>query len=612
MATDRRDSLGCWTCRIRRKRCDGAVPVCRACDALEIRCHHDQSSKPAWMDGGDRQQQMAQSVKAEIKSNARRRRGRRKIESIARVIYQNAPDGFAQPNPERSSPANSGSLGANTGLISSKSTSEIQLSGNLRSETVTPSSDLSPSEDRTLQQAYRASVENAASPSDEALPADLELSFIMAYLDYVFPVMFPFYRPSIREGGRSWLLSSLLKNKCLYHSAISLTSYFFSVVKVVPGTDGAICGSYTWESLQRQTELALKKAQHDLHEVSRNGVQGNVLESVSLIQSIVHLLSVEVILGSNENWQFHLDAAALIFEQLLNSSSNDEPSLAFSTALAQIGGRPFSMPKVAIPWSPNQAAFRFSTAMLIFNDIIASTSLEQAPKLNQYYPQLLGAGANPESKPSVELAEFLGCQSWALVAVGEIAKLVAWKKTMRQANELSMPELVKRGAIIEQHLWEGIAALDGLSSRNNQCVPLIDSLISPPCTPDTIRIITQIWAFSALSYLFVSISGWQLASTSLRSHVTQTINLFERLEESPNQIRTLAWPLCVIGCLADRSEELLIKELFTDIGGLETFGTFPLAMSIVENIWHNRSQIDTGSWDLAACLKCLGYRALLV
>lgn len=75
----------CWTCRLRHKRCDGSLPRCGACSALEISCHHG-DRKPDWMDDGEQQRQMTQQFKTEVRQSARRRRGISLMQNIAHAI----------------------------------------------------------------------------------------------------------------------------------------------------------------------------------------------------------------------------------------------------------------------------------------------------------------------------------------------------------------------------------------------------------------------------------------------------------------------------------------------------------------------------------------------
>jgi hypothetical protein len=47
----------------------------------------------------------------------------------------------------------------------------------------------------------------------------------MHFLDHVFPLQYPVYKPGIQAGGRGWLLSALLQTKSLYHAALALSAY---------------------------------------------------------------------------------------------------------------------------------------------------------------------------------------------------------------------------------------------------------------------------------------------------------------------------------------------------------------------------------------------------
>lgn len=45
----------------------------------------------------------------------------------------------------------------------------------------------------------------------------------MHFLDNVFLLQYPMYKPGILEGGRGWLLALLLRSKPLYHAALALS-----------------------------------------------------------------------------------------------------------------------------------------------------------------------------------------------------------------------------------------------------------------------------------------------------------------------------------------------------------------------------------------------------
>lgn len=61
--------------------------------------------------------------------------------------------------------------------------------------------------------------------SQSPLLREKEAALLMHYLDYVFPLQFPFYKHSSNKGGRGWLLSLLMQLEPLYHAALSISAY---------------------------------------------------------------------------------------------------------------------------------------------------------------------------------------------------------------------------------------------------------------------------------------------------------------------------------------------------------------------------------------------------
>ncbi|KAL0931141.1 C6 transcription factor [Colletotrichum truncatum] len=68
-----RSTDGCWTCRLRRKKCDETPPVCQTCTSLGITCH-GYGVRPSWMDRGPLEKEKAQSIKLEIARNGIKRK----------------------------------------------------------------------------------------------------------------------------------------------------------------------------------------------------------------------------------------------------------------------------------------------------------------------------------------------------------------------------------------------------------------------------------------------------------------------------------------------------------------------------------------------------------
>jgi hypothetical protein len=82
----------------------------------------------------------------------------------------------------------------------------------------------------------------------------IDIEFIMNYLEFVFPTIFPFYRPALSETGRSWLLLLLGRSKIAYHSALRLSCYFFTIAL----TKHTGCKQMRWKEVEEQANKCFR------------------------------------------------------------------------------------------------------------------------------------------------------------------------------------------------------------------------------------------------------------------------------------------------------------------------------------------------------------------
>ena len=665
MASKPRSFDGCWTCRLRRKKCDEGRPICNGCAALDIDCLYSED-KPGWMDGGEKQREKGDWLKREVKRRANLRRERRhmqglevKLESLGvagnedgqgiiattrqggEIPLEKAPpipadtfmEAITHSLPEESQGDSSSISASATHATAPRSTTASSIS--------------EPSSPPTNQGNFITNVTPDLGPG---IPLEEREAYsTMFYLDYVFPFLFPFYRPSLLDTGRGWLLVLLTRNKALFHIALSMSGYFYGVMLAnvqVEHESQEVCKSHNLESLQQQQDLALRALQLELREVVDKGVRGHLAEATRVMASIVQLLTSEVAVANHGNWTMHLEAASELFDEIMKHHAavtveedgwGGRSSPCFRMLLLQLGGVPFgghSTPKHH-PWGSDQAALRFFTAQLVLFDVVASVTLGQRPRLQHWHAHLLlpprldsdsePTAANNETAtvgPQLDLAEFCGIQNWVVAAIGEVAALDGWKKEMKRRGSLSISELVARAAVIEARMCAGLEEL-----RNNW--PL--SSPPPPACPSSallqysaswgaeshglhsVAANTRVWAQAALTFLRVVVSGWQPASAEIRESVGATIDLLLRLP-APDCLRTVVWPFAVAGCLASPEQEQVFRDMFVAFGPLRAFGTARECMAVLERVWASRAQIDEqpDRWDLAACFGCLGRPALLI
>jgi hypothetical protein len=72
MSAALRSKQGCWTCRLRKKKCDERPDICSTCESLTITCY-GYGNKPDWMDNGEKERAMATSIKQIVKHTSRRK-----------------------------------------------------------------------------------------------------------------------------------------------------------------------------------------------------------------------------------------------------------------------------------------------------------------------------------------------------------------------------------------------------------------------------------------------------------------------------------------------------------------------------------------------------------
>lgn len=221
MASKMRSSEGCWTCRLRRKKCDETRPLCDGCATLEIECLYS-DEKPEWMETADTQKDRAEWLKLEVKRKAAERRERRYLQTVERGIESLEVSHQADGDGD-------GGDGGRKDTSDPSTTSSAPYSV----RRLDPVSETSRQTDSSMASFFASLTPASSADSDTALRLsmdDREINLVVMYLDYVFPFLFPFYRPRLMDAGRGWLLVLFTRNKALLHTALSLASLFFNIV----------------------------------------------------------------------------------------------------------------------------------------------------------------------------------------------------------------------------------------------------------------------------------------------------------------------------------------------------------------------------------------------
>jgi hypothetical protein len=176
-------------------------------------------------------------------------------------------------------------------------------------------------------------------------------------------------------------------------------------------------------------------------------------------------------------------------------------------------------------------------------------------------------------------------------------------------------ELVRRAVPIEESLKAFLKLLESnqvaVSKESKSVLGIFTQTSSQQITTQG-PIATRVWAHAALLYLFVVVSGWQPSRFDVRYHVHQIIELLKYQISPPALLRTMVWPFCVAGCLAEASQEVYFREMVQALQPPSVFGTAYKALEIMENVWHNRDSGDVMDRDISSCFKGQSGLVLLV
>ncbi|ROV89850.1 hypothetical protein VMCG_09490 [Cytospora schulzeri] len=566
-------------------------------------------AKPEWMDGGARQKEMAERLKREVKENARRRGDR-----AGGMDYAPA-DRRASVTGSEATTVGSRDLGA-ASLVCDvlKATRDIRTAP----DAMEPCPSSGASSPVRLQRGADCTLATTRETREDIAFGRSDTVLIMFYLEHLLPFLYPFYRPSVLQGGRAWILEMMISSPVVRQATLCQSSYSFSLAR---GTDSR---DAIWQTVLTQTGDAFVVLRKSLQVISGSNIAEHLHGAVRILTSIMQLQRFEITVLGIDNFQAHLSAALALFIQLLNSPRNLElagPRESFGAVMDHL--RPASSVQHAqlpIP-SAEQAAFLFSSTLLIFDDIIASTVLQEQPRLYEYHHSLLGTNVDG-TDPPINLEAVVGCQNWALLQISEIAVLDAWKQQSKRAGTLNVMELVHRATAIKDVLEAHLAGLEidpAIIPRegNNSLLDVLTAdyhhsqQYKEPTSQSTL--VTRVWAHAALVYLFVVVSGWQPASADVRYHVARIIELLSGGTLSPALLRTMIWPFCVAACLAEPSQEACLRCMVEALQPPSVFGRVHKGLAIAESVWSCRDVLgDSEGRDLAMCFRNQGDLVLLV
>lgn len=276
MSSSARSTKGCWTCRLRKKKCDEGKPVCLTCNNLAVTCYR-YGPKPEWMDGKRREKDMAETIRRVVKETTAEKK---------RIAMKRRPQQQQQQQQQSNRSTNN--------AAAKEPTHSTPPATTLPSPAQTDWSDGWGG--RAMNRVSSLIATDPPLSSSSVVPEEIDAELLMHYLDHVFPLQFPFYKPSVAAGGRGWLLSILTTTKPLYHAAISLAAYHRQSMLCCDGASKD--HGLDLESLERQYARALCELRQYLARIGDKNEARTQVENVDVLSCLAMLISLEVGISS--------------------------------------------------------------------------------------------------------------------------------------------------------------------------------------------------------------------------------------------------------------------------------------------------------------------------
>ena len=341
-----RKTTGCWTCRVRKKKCDDGRPCCSSCTLRGITCY-GYAAKPQWMEGGETERRIMQDIRHQVKESYRRRRSRGSgaarlqtstsqrdghesnastfIPSPSHVPTTFAPSlSPASAWPQEDPGTSDDSTGRPYPQHNRPWENEDRMDGfdaycvvdDARSGTQNPHAyarrpDCKCSDDPGTAEGEQSCARDPTRSCRVSFDFDERgIDSVMYYLDHIWPRLVPYLELSAGGSGRGWLLNLFLRTKPLYTAAVCLSACDKAQFVLGPLSDIPQPN----HDLEMQHLQSVADLRGHLYRLSKKAGASQMAAGVEALACIMHLILFEVRIPTTTNrplgdsWVTHADS----------------------------------------------------------------------------------------------------------------------------------------------------------------------------------------------------------------------------------------------------------------------------------------------------------------
>ncbi|KAI0360197.1 hypothetical protein OH77DRAFT_1394288 [Trametes cingulata] len=600
-----RAKSGCYTCRIRRKKCDeqpNEDGACQTCVRLRLQCLGFGAKRPDWMRENNSVTELREKIKTFLASQGMIKghsgsgprsteqdppvlvlvdhlrtspsspptptlsatsssEGQRPPHNGMNTSFERAPHYPAMPPPEQQQYPHSmypltfvaapgrPPVGASyypsasmamTNAISTPtylpSTYNHPYSGLGRSYNVDPNSFSDDEIEQVSTSPDEPRMPMTVNGFGLAIPGD-QNRLIHHYLANVLPIQYLLADSSIRDFMIKLIqTSSEARDAACVLSALHLQSFSYPAQSM---DAGAIFNRV-------QTVLLGRRSMY---------TEGDAMAGL-------HIVSSFLFSGGRGSWEIWLDIACQYVHNMITDPR-------------------FYGPEDALCKCSESTRFIIKTTMWF--DVLASVTTQTVPRFLEIYRLLFGGKETAyiedpvASSPEISMLPVMGCENKIVLAIAEISNLAHWKESQLRRGTLSIPELVHRGADIEDRL---------LAPSSPQ--PLANEVAQRR------RLTNDIFRASAKVYLHTVLSGDYPGCPEIMNAVTETIEALQRVPtDSPSVhrsvVRSVVFGICISGCLTDdpRQRRFLLHMLEAQ-QQRDNVGNVGEVKRLMQQVWDRR------------------------
>ncbi|WDK18398.1 PRO1A C6 Zink-finger protein [Colletotrichum graminicola] len=607
-AAKRRKS-GCWTCRLRRKKCEEGGPPCLTCVNRHIHCH-GYGPKPEWKDKGEKERQEAIRLRiSSAKTSAPDTEAPQATMSTpssspaaedVRLIVSHAADSILRINTcnEDGTSDIDFALEGEFGLMSTTNLDPlifpddewnyfdpgIESYGTPVNHEHPITNENNHFEDNNIPRLINLPVSKCEHCLDHR-SSEREMDLVMHYVDHTSNKA----QESRGRGygsSKGWLLSTLLRSPELYNAALSLSAYH----QHLSATAGSETGSIAWHDYEKYRLRA-----RQIFEGSQPG------DPSKNFVCAVELTRLEALGGNWERSQGYLHCALSLLENphMQNGavSTNSPRNTGLITPTSQTcfstGTVVTSLKPPELPSASERKALNCSRALLAWMDVLTCSAQRTVPGSHEVYRHLLS-----DDEFCISFQAVTGCESWVLQTIMDVVMLDSWKRDQETRRSLSIRELVRRADEIA-------CAIKGRETSDSGANPGLHGPLSLGFpgrhghSPG--QSLTLLYARAALVYLNFIVSGPNSGAHEIRQSIDSAITVWKSVP-CFHEHRLLVWPLLITAKLAQGRQTDFFRNLMGSCPEIHAPGNHYDVWSVITTCWGEgdqqvgTEQIGMDSW----------------